>query len=265
MKRLLYAIALLVAAGVSCAADAPRRVLMVGNSLSYTNNLPQLVAAVARASGESEIDVQLVATGGGTIAERWRDGYVQRLLRDEDWDVLVLQERGGRIACVADPRAASGDSCRELREAHDRFVRLARSLGVKVLLLGTWSPEPRWQSRLSEGLRELAVTARARAVDPGPALAALAARRPPGAVYADAQFHPTLEASVLVACALYREIYGREPRRAGLAARISVLPASTYLYPLRTIEQQSTPLPEPQEIALSAERLGELIDTMAPR
>lgn len=264
MKRFLLA-ALVAVAGAAHAADTPRRVLMVGNSLSYTNNLPQLVAAVARASGESEVDVQLVATGGGTIAERWRDGYVQRLLRDERWDVLVLQERGGRIACIADQRAAPGDSCRDLREAHDRFVRLARERGVRPVLLGTWTPEERWQQRLSSGLRELAIETRAKAVDPGPALAALAAKRPAGAVYADEQFHPTLEASVLVACALYREIWGREPRRAGLAARISVLPASTYLYPLRTVEQQSTPLPEPREVALSAEHVGELIDATAPR
>ena len=265
MKRFLIAVTMLAAAGTAFAADAPRRILMVGNSLSYTNNLPQLLAAVARASGESEVDVQLVATGGGTIAERWRDGYVQRLLRDEHWDVLVLQERGGRIACIADQRAAPGDSCRELRNAHDRFVRLARERGVRPLLLGTWTPEERWQHRLSEGLRELAVETRARAVDPGPALAALAAKRPPGAVYADEQFHPTLDASVLVACALYREIYGREPRRAGLDARISVLPASTYLYAMRTVENQNLPLPEPQPVALSAEKLGELIDATAPR
>lgn len=264
MTRSFFFVLALACAGLAH-AQPPRRVLMVGNSLSYTNNLPALVSAVARASGEPAVDVQLVATGGGTLSERWADGFVQRLMREQRWDALVLQERGGRMACVADYRAGTGDQCRQMREAHEHFVELARERHIRVLLLGTWSPEERWQWRLSRGLREVAGALRVAAVDPGPALRDLAARRPAGAVYADEQFHPSLEASLLVACALYRELYGKVPERAAIDAQISVLPASTYLYAMRTIANQSQPLPEPRRVDVPAERVAELIDVMAPR
>lgn len=263
MKRLFFILLSLVCTVAH--AQPPRRVLMVGNSLSYTNNLPALVNAVARASGEPDVDVQLVATSGGTLEERWTDGFVQRLMRQQRWDVLVLQERGGRMACVADYRAGTGDTCRQMRQAHEHFVELARTLGIRVVLLGTWSPEERWQWRLSRGLRELSAALRVAAVDPGPALRDLAARRPAGAVYADEQFHPSLEASLLVACALYRELYGKAPERTAIDAQISVLPASTYLYAMRTITNQSQPLPEPRRVDVPAERVAELIDVIAPR
>ena len=47
------------------------RVLIVGNSLVYTNNLPALLRAVGAADG-TQVSTETYAAPGGTLAERIR-------------------------------------------------------------------------------------------------------------------------------------------------------------------------------------------------
>ena len=70
------------------------RVLFVGNSLTYVNNLPRLLHAMAASQpGRSAITTATYVAPGGTVAERWADGHAAAALRDGHWDVLVLQEQ----------------------------------------------------------------------------------------------------------------------------------------------------------------------------
>ncbi|MBP9696407.1 MAG: hypothetical protein KBD58_04250, partial [Thermomonas sp.] len=50
------------------------RVLLVGNSLTYTNNLPALLRAVGASQG-TPIATESFAAPGGTLIERWNDGH----------------------------------------------------------------------------------------------------------------------------------------------------------------------------------------------
>src|SRR5688572_4979046 len=89
----------------SAAATAPRelRVLFVGNSLVYVNNLPATLRALAAAQAAPvRITTATFVAPGGTVAERWKDGHAAAALRSSKWDAIVLQERGGLLACMVD-------------------------------------------------------------------------------------------------------------------------------------------------------------------
>jgi aryl carrier-like protein len=79
--------------------------LLVGNSLTYYNAMPNMVAEIFRDS-EPRLDIQsdLLAEGGATIRAHLNAGAVQRQLRAKHYDVVVFQELGGFPECPSDFR-----------------------------------------------------------------------------------------------------------------------------------------------------------------
>lgn len=93
--RLVFGIAcalsLPMAAGAIAAAPEPKtRVLFVGNSLTYVNNVPNMVKAFAREAGVS-IEVTMRAEPDWSLQDHARSGRSRDLL-GRRWDVVVLQQ-----------------------------------------------------------------------------------------------------------------------------------------------------------------------------
>jgi len=220
-------ILLLVLLGWSSAKATPAEVnvLLVGNSLSYVNNLPALFnGLVEQQPGDGAIHADLIAAPGGSIAERWQDGVAAREIASGRWQVLVLQERGGLLACLAKPQQRNEPECAASVAAHRKFAKLAGQHHVRVILLGTWGPDAIWQSQLSRGLRQLAETTGAMPLDTGPLVRAYAKAHPRTSMYTDAILHPALDASLLMAADLYRMISGHVPQAASFEINVPLLP-----------------------------------------
>ena len=68
----------------------PSKVLFIGNSYTYVNNLPELVSTMMSSSGES-IEYQMSAPGGCTFQQHCTvsSSYIQQ----GNWDYVVLQEQ----------------------------------------------------------------------------------------------------------------------------------------------------------------------------
>lgn len=204
------AIPVSAATPVGTASDgAALRVLVVGNSLVYVNNLPALVSAMA--SPEHPIATDLLIAAGGDLAERVADGAVAREIASGRWQVLVLQERGGLLACVERPLQRDEPACRGSIAAHKKLADLARARGMRVVLLGTWGPDAIWQKQLSRSLRKLAAQTGAEIFDAGADLRLFGQRHPAIALYQDEGLHLTLDGSVRVAAGLYRQLSGQAP------------------------------------------------------
>jgi hypothetical protein len=77
---------------VSVAFGAPVRVLFIGNSYTYVNNLPRMVEAIGEANG-IHIDARMIAKGGYTLEAHAADKVDDRLA---GIDVVVLQEQSHR-------------------------------------------------------------------------------------------------------------------------------------------------------------------------
>ena len=114
---------------VQAFSPPPLRVYFVGNSLTFRNDLPGMVVELGpRSILRMQVEAGMTARDGMSLERHWREGEVLRRLREEDWDVLVLQEQSSRL--LADP----AQSELYLR----RFAEAARAAGTEVILLQTW-------------------------------------------------------------------------------------------------------------------------------
>jgi hypothetical protein len=118
-------------------AEDCRRVLFVGNSLTYTHAIPANAERLANllADGRSTCAVEQ-ASPGVTLEWHWGQPGVQRLL-EQRWDYVVLQEQSDRAYGEPDAMARSVE----------RFVPAIRRSGAQPLLYAilsnTWPPEGR--------------------------------------------------------------------------------------------------------------------------
>lgn len=89
MRRVLALATVVLLAG--CAQPGleserePLRVLFVGNSLTPTNDLPAVVATLARGLGTA-IEYETIAPGGTSLEDHWNAGRVPAAISSGDWD-----------------------------------------------------------------------------------------------------------------------------------------------------------------------------------
>src|SRR5262245_50869000 len=69
------------------------RVLFVGNSYSYFNNMPRLVEAIAASRTGPVFETRLVAHGGWTLADHWQDSTTRAAVRERRWNWIVVNEQ----------------------------------------------------------------------------------------------------------------------------------------------------------------------------
>ncbi|HSD17046.1 MAG TPA: hypothetical protein VLC71_07310 [Thermomonas sp.] len=240
--RFLLGLALLLApfASVQAQDPAPKeyRVLLVGNSLTYTNNLPALLRAVGASQGTT-ITTETYAAPGGTLSERWRDGKAAEALRTRKFDVVVLQEIGGQVGCLSSAAQTRTAPCAASVQAHQSFAALARESGAKTLLFTTWSHDERTQGRIHVGMRRLAKDNDATVFNAAGAIESLHKAQPAIAPYPDGT-HPSTLASLMLAVTLYRDITGTAPAPQPLRLTAPLLPVNAAVSAASPLETQST-------------------------
>ena len=233
-------------------AAPPARVLFIGNSLTYGNNLPRMVQAIA-ASQEAgpRIETVTYAIPGAELDTLWDEDHAAAALRAGDFDAVVLQERGGVLGCMAMNRRDPG--CRRSERAHRRFAEIAAEHGARVLLFAAWPPmssrdlnDRHHRKAVKETtLRSYQVLARLLGSDAAPvavvpavaALADLAGSRDAPQVLDD-DVHPTVVGSLTIAALLYDAITGRKLEPADLTLDFPLLPANALVESDAPLESQ---------------------------
>jgi hypothetical protein len=72
-------------------------ILFVGNSLTYTNDLPDLVAQLGTASGQT-IHVEVLAFPNYSLEDHWNEGNLQKLIKDSSFDFVIVQQGPSSLA-----------------------------------------------------------------------------------------------------------------------------------------------------------------------
>ena len=151
MTRFLRCCGIVLFATVSiCAAQTPAaaqetearkvlRVLFIGNSYTYVNNLPDIIAGIAAADPESAIIVPTLATRGGATL-RWHldNGPAVKMLDSGKWDFVVLQEQSTLSGKEADGKIALGEHGPFHASVRD-WVKRIRATGATPILFMTWA------------------------------------------------------------------------------------------------------------------------------
>ncbi|WOD42180.1 SGNH/GDSL hydrolase family protein [Hwangdonia lutea] len=67
------------------------QILFIGNSLTYSNNLPQLVKKQAKKHGV-RVKTKMVAKLNYAISDHWDEGEVQKLIASKNYDFVIIQQ-----------------------------------------------------------------------------------------------------------------------------------------------------------------------------
>ena len=198
---------LVLLALVQLFSPPPLRVYFVGNSLTFRNDLPGMVVELGRSLHHPvEVKAGMTARDGMSLERHWREGEVLRRLREEDWDVLVLQEQSSRL--LADPAQT------------ERYLRLfdeaARDAGTEVILLQTWvrAETPEAHERQRESYQKVAKAVNVRLAPVGDAWGRARAELPGVALHDADGLHASREGTYLTAAMLVGMLAGRSPEQA---------------------------------------------------
>jgi hypothetical protein len=176
------------------------RVLFIGNSLTYANELPAMVREIARAADGVRIDVFSVAKPDFGLPEHWQDGEASRAIAKGRWDVVVLQQGP----------SSQPDSRVILRDYVKRFDEQIRKVGARTALYSVWPSRAR--SRDFDGVSEsYAIAARdvaALLMPAGEAWRAAWRQNPELPLYDRDGFHPSRLGSCLAALVIYKTLAG---------------------------------------------------------
>jgi hypothetical protein len=184
------------------------RVLFIGNSYTYFNDLPGLLTRLASA-GSLQIDAESSVEGGMTLLGHLRSGKAVPLIRSGGWDVVVLQEQSTR---PLDAPGLMDVAVRELAGEIDRA-------GARTALYLTWArrERPADQAALDAAYRRCARVVEATVVPVGPCWQRALQERPSAELYLEDGSHPAPMGTYLAACAFYATLFGRSPE--GVAVR----------------------------------------------
>lgn len=188
-------VSLFIASKALSAPPKTVRVLFVGNSLIYHNDLPATFATLYRATDPGvRVQTEMLAGAGGKLRERINEGQMAALLNGGRYDLVVIQELGG---CPNDHAICEGSET-AIREA----VNLVRANGARALWLSTWQALPAAQEELTQRARRLATQINVEMVDAGAAMQ----RVPPKArgKLLTRDGHPDVAGTWLVAASLVR-------------------------------------------------------------
>ena len=148
-------------AAVARAADASPerpslRVLFIGNSYTYVNDVPGLLARIAASSTTGpRIVTDSVAKGGASLSEHLADGVAASRIAERTWTHVVLQQQSqlsaGGLRGVADPAAQKlGAMIVDAGARPTWFVTWARAPGDGIYF-NTFQNPTRMQDLITRG------------------------------------------------------------------------------------------------------------------
>ena len=187
---------------MSSAAEKPARVLFIGNSYTYYNDLPSLVSAFA-AMTDRPLQTKGRTKAAAQLSLLWSFDATQYLLKDEKWDYVVLQEQS-TLPLTAPSRMR--DSIRTIDAA-------VKEAGAKTVLFVTWARDnlPDTQAPISAAYSTVGTEIGALMAPVGLAWRMAVLLDPKIPLYDADGTHPSPTGSYLAACTLFMVIAARHP------------------------------------------------------
>eukprot|EP00656_Telonema_subtile_P003529 TRINITY_DN11607_c0_g1_i1.p2 TRINITY_DN11607_c0_g1~~TRINITY_DN11607_c0_g1_i1.p2 ORF type:complete len:270 (+),score=56.89 TRINITY_DN11607_c0_g1_i1:99-908(+) len=108
----------------------PRRVLFVGDSLTYVNDLDEHVRRIAQVAGFTDgLHIERCVRGGAPLKSLWKSTDAQRRIGSGKWDVVVVQED------LPETDVAN------FKFFGQKFHSAIREAGAQTVLLSCWEYE----------------------------------------------------------------------------------------------------------------------------
>jgi hypothetical protein len=201
------------------------RVLFLGNSFTYVNDLPTVFRDLARAAGQN-VETSMVANGGETLADHAASPDSLNAIRNAHSGFVVLQEQS-QIPSVESFRQA------QMYPAARSLVAAVRTAGGSPVLLETWGHRDGWsdyrldysamQAAVDQAYASIGGELKVSIAPAGQAWQAVVHQDPGIDLWQADGIHPSPAGTYLAACVLYTRIFG--PCPAGVSYTEGLSPA----------------------------------------
>jgi hypothetical protein len=178
------------------------RILFIGNSHTYVNDVPGILQALADSAGGETIATLSITNANFALIDHWNDGAARGEIEKGSWRFVVMQQ-GWTPAGV----------CRDtLRLAAQLFAERIRSTGSTPALTEIWAPASRPGQSLGtiESYRLAAEDVNGLLFPVAEAWQEFQARHPGNVLYQD-DIHANEAGSYLAALVMYARIFNRTP------------------------------------------------------
>jgi len=198
--------------GVEPDPDASIRILFIGNSLTYTNDLPAMVKALSDSAGLPATQVAMVAYPNFALEDHWNSGDARGVLAKGGWTHVVMQQGPSALE----------ESRVSLLQWTGTLAAEIRAKGGKPGMYMVWPSTARSFDfdRVSESYRLAAESVDGLLFPAGDAWRAAWKRNSGLALYGGDGFHPSSLGTYLAALTIVAVIHERSP--VGLARTIRV-------------------------------------------
>ncbi|MFW6079790.1 MAG: hypothetical protein ACODAE_09220 [Gemmatimonadota bacterium] len=179
-------------------------VLIVGNSLTASNDLPGLIEGLSAAAGdERPVSTWAVTSAGYSLEDHWHASSARATVERGGWALVVLQQGPSSLP----------ESQMHLATWTETWTELIREHGAEPALYMVWPSEQRSFAfdAVSESYRNAAQAVDGHLFPVGEAWRAAWRREPDLPLYGPDGFHPSITGSYLAAIVIYAQVSGRSP------------------------------------------------------
>jgi lysophospholipase L1-like esterase len=180
--------------------DADVRVLFIGNSLTYTNNLPAVVQTIAEAAGHTMV-FEMVAAPNFSLEDHWLNG-VERTILTVEADVVVMQQGPSSLP----------QNQEYLKVWTERLASAVRAAGGEPALYMVWPESTRIDAfgAVYESYREAAQAVNGLFMPAGLAWVHAWDQNPELQLYGPDGFHPSHLGSAVAALTIFRVLFSED-------------------------------------------------------
>lgn len=190
---------------------APIRVLFIGNSYTYMNDLPGLLEALGGDDDSAQIETKAVTGDGLTLEQHWQAGEALQAIHEGTWDFVVLQSQStfGERHFVDGNRRIKGYAT--FHEYARKFGEVINARGATPVFYQQW----RRREAPSEDFRviakahaTIAAELEAKVAPVGEVFERLRETRPALNLYYDDGSHPSPSGSFVAALTFHAVVSG---------------------------------------------------------
>ncbi|MBF0502064.1 MAG: DUF4886 domain-containing protein [Candidatus Riflebacteria bacterium] len=205
----------------NCSSEPGTRVLFIGNSLTFTNDLPGMIARLAQTRNRY-MEYEMFAPGGYTFSQHASNPELKKMIDKGTWDLVVLQEQSQmpaledqKVAAEVFPNAQKLSQL--IRQSNSKasvvfFMTMAKKNGDPdnssyIPELGTYDG---MQKRLITSYTRMAQQNRGILAPVGLAWKKVRSEKPALNLYQD-ETHPDITGTYLAACVFYAVLFKDSP------------------------------------------------------
>lgn len=111
-----------------------QKILFIGNSLTYTHNVPAQFVDIAKAQdSNTKLYIKQLVYPNYTLRDHWNRKEAQKVIRSQNWDYVILQ--GHSSSPIQDPKT--------LIKYINLFDQIIKEQKAKTVLYATWTDSDR--------------------------------------------------------------------------------------------------------------------------